>query len=143
MRPLQTFLRCCFLLLALGAAAAHAQGDDPTAHGAPPPVTDASYKRKPAPVYPPESRAAGEQGRVTLAVTVDASGVPYEVKVLTSSGFPRLDAAAVEAGKAMLVNPVQVNGVPHATRVTVPINFALTPEGGAVDAPVVRHGAHG
>ena len=48
--------------------------------------------------YPPESRAAGEQGVVILRLTVDGSGRPTAVSVAKSSGHPRLDRAAIEAG---------------------------------------------
>jgi len=56
------------------------------------------YSTKPSAVYPSESRAAGEQGTVTLRITVDARGRPRDVVVLVSSGFPRLDRAAVQGG---------------------------------------------
>ena len=48
--------------------------------------------------YPPESRAAGEQGVVILRITVNAQGRPISVQVAQSSGFSRLDRAAVEGG---------------------------------------------
>ena len=58
----------------------------------------ASYVVRPVAAYPPESRAAGEQGVVILRLTVDASGRPTAMSIAKSSGFPRLDRAAVEAG---------------------------------------------
>ena len=58
----------------------------------------ATYVIRPVAAYPPESRAAGEQGTVILRLTVDGSGRPTAVSVAKSSGHPRLDRAAVEAG---------------------------------------------
>jgi protein TonB len=56
------------------------------------------YKIPPVVKYPPESRAAGEQGTVVLRIRANAEGKPVEVTVLTSSGFSRLDRAAIEGG---------------------------------------------
>ena len=58
----------------------------------------ASYVIRPVAAYPPESRAAGEQGVVILRLTVDGNGRPTGVSIAKSSGHPRLDRAAVEAG---------------------------------------------
>jgi protein TonB len=58
----------------------------------------ASYLVRPIASYPPESRAAGEQGTVILRLVVDGNGRPTAVSIAKSSGFPRLDRAAVEAG---------------------------------------------
>jgi len=57
-----------------------------------------TYFVRPDSAYPPESRAAGEQGVVILRLVVDGSGRPTAVSVARSSGHPRLDRAAVEAG---------------------------------------------
>ena len=57
-----------------------------------------TYVTRPVAAYPPESRAAGEQGVVILRLTVDGSGRPTAVSVAKSSGHPRLDRAAIEAG---------------------------------------------
>lgn len=61
-------------------------------------IAKASYVIRPTAAYPPESRAAGEQGVVILRLTVDGSGRPTAVSVSKSSGFQRLDRAATEAG---------------------------------------------
>ena len=61
-------------------------------------IAKASYIIRPNAAYPPESRAAGEQGVVLLRLTVDGSGRPTAVSVAKSSGHPRLDRAAIEAG---------------------------------------------
>lgn len=57
-----------------------------------------AFITKPSASYPVESRTAGEEGTVTLRITVDSRGRPTDVVVLVSSGFSRLDRAAVEGG---------------------------------------------
>jgi TonB family protein len=49
------------------------------------------------PRYPFRSRVRGEEGVVTLAVRICASGRAEEVEVVTSSGHSALDRAAVSA----------------------------------------------
>lgn len=80
-----------------------------------------SYIARPAPVYPPESRSAGEQGVVMLRLIVDGNGRPTSVTVARSSGFPRLDRAAVEAGWRCRVR----DAAPGA-RLEAPVRFSLT-----------------
>jgi protein TonB len=58
-----------------------------------------AFITKPSAAYPVESRMAGEEGSVTLRITVDSRGRPSDVSVIVSSGFPRLDRAAVEGGR--------------------------------------------
>ena len=55
-----------------------------------------AYIVKPAAAYPTESRSSGEEGTVVLRITIDATGRPKNIRVLISSGFPRLDRSAVE-----------------------------------------------
>lgn len=65
---------------------------------APPPIQEAQYQsaslRNPAPSYPPLSQRFGEEGKVLLRVLVSPAGEALAVELLTSSGYPRLDAAA-------------------------------------------------
>ncbi len=49
-----------------------------------------------APEYPSVSKRLGEQGKVVVLVHVLADGRAGEVKLLKSSGYPRLDAAALD-----------------------------------------------
>ncbi len=51
------------------------------------------------PVYSVASQRAHEQGTVSLRVFVDAHGVPTQIHLAQSSGFPRLDQSALEAVK--------------------------------------------
>jgi len=79
----------------------------------------------PKPAYPPESRAAGEQGAVILRVMVEASGRPGSVSLARSSGFPRLDRAALEAVRRWRFKPATRDGQAFAATVDVPVRFSL------------------
>ena len=62
-------------------------------------------KRFERPEYPAASKRAGEQGEVTVSVCVDASGRMTDVKLVKSSGFPRLDEATVKGMTKTRVEP--------------------------------------
>ncbi len=79
-----------------------------------------SFALRPSPVYPAESKAAGEHGVVTLKITVNADGRPTAVSVAKSSGFPRLDRAAVESGWRS-----RVKNATAGAQVIAPIRFNL------------------
>jgi len=51
------------------------------------------------PVYSVASQRAHEQGTVTMRVLVDAHGIPSQISLVRSSGFPRLDQSALAAVK--------------------------------------------
>jgi len=51
---------------------------------------------RPQPAYPPIALSAGEQGSVTVALTVDDAGTITEISVKESSGHPVLDRSTVE-----------------------------------------------
>ncbi len=78
------------------------------------------------PRYPYSSRRRGEEGRVVLRVRVTVSGAPAEVRVLSSSGFRRLDQAALRAVKSWRFLPARRNGKNVAGSVEVPVTFNLT-----------------
>jgi periplasmic protein TonB len=78
------------------------------------------------PEYPPASRRLGEQGTAILEVLVEASGRPVDVKVVQSSGFPRLDAAAIAGVKENYrFFPGTVDGKPQAMRYTFKFTWTL------------------
>lgn len=62
------------------------------------------------PNYPPASRRTGEQGQVKLRVELDEEGHIAAVKVLASSGYPRLDNAGVNAVKSWRCNAATRDG---------------------------------
>lgn len=90
-----------------------------------PPRFDADYLDNPKPAYPPLSRRIGEEGKVVLRVFVEASGLPSQVEVRTSSGSERLDRAAVSAVGRWRFVPARQGSEAVAAWVLVPIVFSL------------------
>lgn len=79
------------------------------------------------PEYPPSSRRAGETGTVILEVYVLENGRAGEVRVKTSSGFPKLDDAAVrEVKRSWRLVPGTENGKPVPMWGQFAVTFKLT-----------------
>ena len=77
-------------------------------------------------MYPPVSRRLGETGTVVLEALVDPSGRATDVKVVQSSGFPRLDQAAVDGVKANYrFAPGTVDGKPQPMHYTFKFTWKL------------------
>lgn len=89
------------------------------------PRFDAAYLNNPAPVYPPLSRRAGEEGRVVLKVYVEPTGTPGTLQIQTSSGHDRLDRAALAAVSRWRFIAAKRGGDPVGAWVLVPIVFSL------------------
>ena len=77
------------------------------------------------PVYPRQSRDAGEEGKVFVSVLVGKSGDPIEVKVSKSSGFKALDDSAIAAVEKWKFPPITKKGQPVEARVEIPIVFKI------------------
>jgi TonB family protein len=78
----------------------------------------------PAPEYPPEAKKGRIQGKVVLSLMIDHSGVPQDIRVL-SSPFPALTDAAIAAVSKWRYQPYLLNGSPVSVRSTVEVNFVL------------------
>lgn len=89
------------------------------------PRFDADYLRNPAPMYPPQSRRFGEEGKVVLRVFVEPDGRPSQVDVKTGSGFERLDLAAQEAVRRWQFVAARRGDAAVGAWVLVPIVFNL------------------
>ncbi|AOY01745.1 energy transducer TonB [Jeongeupia sp. USM3] len=90
------------------------------------PSFHANYLANPEPPYPPQSRALGEEGVVTLRVKVGENGLPISVEVAKSSGFPRLDAVARNTIKnRWKFVPAKKGNDAVVGTVLVPIEFKL------------------
>ena len=87
--------------------------------------TPADYLRRTAIRYPDEARRSGWQGRVMLAVSLDADGRPTSVSVVVGSGQGVLDEAARRAVTGWRFRPERVGGNAVPSRVLVPVRFAL------------------
>ena len=75
------------------------------------------------PEYPPEAKAAGIQGIVSLSALIGADGKVQNLMVL--SGHPLLVKAALEAVKNWVYKPTLINGEPVEVKTTIDINFTL------------------
>lgn len=87
------------------------------------PVAGMETDRPPA--YPEIARRRGQQGRVLLRVAVSPAGLPVNVSVAASSGFPTLDSAAVNAVEQWRFVPATRAGAPVAATAEVPLRFRL------------------
>ncbi len=78
--------------------------------------------------YPRLSRRRSEQGKVLVSLLIDRDGLFHETKVVTSSGYRRLDEAALNTLRDIQrFAPIPDElGKPH-WRIRVPLVFALAP----------------
>jgi protein TonB len=77
------------------------------------------------PVYPIGARRRGEEGTVTLDVTVAASGCVVRVKIVKSSGFSELDLSAEQTVSKALFKPARRNGSPIESVASISLAFRL------------------
>jgi protein TonB len=75
--------------------------------------------------YPAAARAMGQQGTASLVLCYDQRGRPADVRVVTSSGFTKIDEAAVRWGMAVRISPAIKDGVVQSGCVYVPAKFSL------------------
>jgi periplasmic protein TonB len=78
------------------------------------------------PDYPPVSARAREEGSVLLEFTVSPEGKVVQSKVISSSGFPRLDEAAKAAYSRCKFTPATRDGQPIQDSTKVRYNWTLT-----------------
>ena len=71
------------------------------------------------------SRRLGEQGKVLLNVHIMPDGSVSQIKLHTSSGFPRLDEAAIETVAKWKYIPAKQGNEPIAFWYKQPISFVL------------------
>jgi len=91
-----------------------------------PPSTQGRGASTPLPTYPPASVRAEEEGTVVLEAYVTENGRVKEVKVVQSSGFPRLDEAAVrEIPRTWRFVPGKEDGKPVAMWHKFAVTFKL------------------
>ena len=78
---------------------------------------------KPMPPYPPEAKAAGAQGTVTVRVVVDEGG--HVIEATAVSGHELLREAAVAAARQARFSPTLLSGRPVKVTGHVTYNFVL------------------
>lgn len=94
----------------------------PDASGTVAPARSFSITHRVNPLYPSASKRAGEEGTVLLDIVVGSNGVPTEINVERSSGFPALDDSAVAAVRKWRFT---VNSDSSYARVRLPVTFKL------------------
>ncbi|HEY4367202.1 MAG TPA: energy transducer TonB [Steroidobacteraceae bacterium] len=77
------------------------------------------------PLYPPQEIRLQHTGTVLLAVQILANGRVGEVRIDSSSGYPRLDASAAREAKDWRFRPGTSDGVAVTMWKQVPITFKL------------------
>ncbi len=87
--------------------------------------SDAQTKTRCCPVYPWMSRRKGEEGIVTLSVEVSISGQGEHIKIIQSSGYPRLDKAAIKALSDAHFSPALLREKPQVSTLIETFNFQL------------------
>jgi periplasmic protein TonB len=90
-----------------------------------PPRVEAGHAGNPKPHYPQISRRLGEQGQVLLEVLVLSDGTVGDLRVKTSSRYPRLDSAALEAVRRWHFQPAHRGSTPIAYWYLLPVDFFL------------------
>lgn len=85
----------------------------------------APYVHVEKPEYPPLSRRRGEEGSVELAIEVRADGSLGAVRVIRSSGYPRLDRAAIRSLSKARLMPAKVDGHPVTSTIVRTFTFRL------------------
>lgn len=96
-----------------------------TVGGVLPPRFDAAYLQNPPPDYPSLSRRLGEEGRALLRVLISPEGLPRDIQLQTSTGYPRLDQAALQTVRRWRFVPAMRGDEALAAWVLVPIRFNL------------------
>ena len=117
--------------VATSIAAPNPPHPEAAASAAPEPVveTAASYKAEyldnPPPPYPRLSRQLGEEGTALLKVQVGPNGRPLQIKLMSSTGYPRLDEAAEATVAQWRFVAATRNGQSITSWVLVPIKFRI------------------
>ena len=88
-------------------------------------VMEANIMKKVPPTYPEAMKAQGLEAKVSLAVLVDAQGVPKSISVEDAGGPSDFADAAIQAVKEWRYKPTLLNGQPVEVLTTITINFTL------------------
>ncbi len=87
------------------------------------PSTPLAAVSTPKPDYPIELACANVGGTVVFNVVVGVEGKPVEVKLLASSGQPKLDASAEKAVHTWIFEAATRGGKPVVQGLQVPVRF--------------------
>ncbi|WP_369981358.1 energy transducer TonB [Xanthomonas bundabergensis] len=85
--------------------------------------TEVAAVQTPPPEYPIELACAGLGGKAVLSVVVGVQGKATDVKLVNSSGQPKLDASAQQRVREWIFKPATRNGQAVPWTIQVPVNF--------------------
>ncbi|WP_053843331.1 TonB family protein [Paracidovorax avenae] len=91
------------------------------------------------PVYPPEARRRGHEGRVVVSATIGSMGQARDVSIAQSSGHRELDESALAAVRNATFHPAKDSqGYAVDASYRIPFNFVLSdkPGAGPADKPL-------
>lgn len=88
-------------------------------------IAPAKPKSAIKPEYPPASRRDGEQGDVKLEIEVDERGLPSSARVVSSSGWQRLDEAALKAVRKARFIPAKSEGGNVPSKAVITLSFRI------------------
>lgn len=73
-------------------------------------VFNSKAEFRPSPRYPRRAQKRGIQGKVLVSILIGVDGLPYDAKLLTSSGHNVLDDAALKAALEWKFTPAMFKG---------------------------------
>ncbi|MGA2897045.1 MAG: energy transducer TonB [Acidobacteriaceae bacterium] len=76
------------------------------------------------PIYPPDAKAKGLEGSVTLHATIDTDGNVGNISVVSATD-PIFVDAAITALKSWKFSPYLRDGVPVAVQTNITVNFTI------------------
>jgi periplasmic protein TonB len=79
----------------------------------------------PEPPYPLDAWQAGREGRVTLRVSIAATGLVEKAEVAQTSGWASFDDAALTTISRWRFEPARRGGLPVSFEVLIPVRFQL------------------
>ncbi len=88
-------------------------------------VQSAKLIQQPRPIYPPDAKAQGIQGKVTLSVIIAKDGTVREITEATGDS-PLLVNAAMDAVRQWVYQPTLLNGQPIEVQTQIDVNFTLS-----------------
>ena len=83
------------------------------------------YKHAFKPEYPARSIQRHESGQVAIQVVVDTAGRVHDARVISSSGFDRLDESALKAARRSTFYPYMEHGRAIFAKAVIPYRFNL------------------
>jgi len=87
--------------------------------------TDVRIRSNPKPDYPEEAKRAHQEGVAIISIEVNGEGIPENVTLARSSGFPLLDQAAIAGVRRWRFYPAVMAGLPISVHKEVPVRFRI------------------